>query len=389
MKSTLDFIRKGFMDDDRKLEYFENYYQELKKKIEELTKQKRNFDEGKDLVMSSSGLSLSEQLSLYTKSGWNRKEQLLDQYSELKDYITISDDLKTYIETRDRLLGKQIVFDNFGRDSEFSGMCYPRHYLVRLDEELVCMCCQDSTKNYNVSKKEVEFLTECAESQGMLIKEASYKEIPFLMNLIDEQRKREQARIPIDEVREDDWTPSDEAEERYLEDESIISNIRRTIRQAHILDNVSNFSKEKLSKNDVDYSDLRQVRRKLKEGKFVSELNYLTPGEGKKILSDIEQELESIKQASSVWFNNLLIEQCLTFKYEVLILLGNHIPTLYKEAPEEEKYIVAKAYYNMSNSNFRHESGYFKDDWRGIDSSLFKCVTADPKINQKILEMKI
>ena len=58
-----------------------------------------------------------------------------------------------------------------------------------------------------------------------------------------------------------------------------------------------------------------------------------------------------------------------------------------KEATNEnDKIALTKAYYNLSNTDFRINSGYFHRD---NDAIFYGCYTANPDINSRILEMKL
>ena len=79
----------------------------------------------------------------------------------------------------------------------------------------------------------------------------------------------------------------------------------------------------------------------------------------------------------------LVLEECLVATYEIYILMGYSVEELYYE--EENKYAVVKAYHNLSRKQFQKESGYFRSKAK-VDS--FTCVTANPEINQMILELR-
>ena len=89
-------------------------------------------------------------------------------------------------------------------------------------------------------------------------------------------------------------------------------------------------------------------------------------------------------------FKNLMIEDCMTAKYEVLLLAGKHINTLLEMAKDEDERIaLTKAYYNISNQVYRLNSDYFAPDYRSYDALKFDFVTANPDINNQVLEMKL
>ena len=81
---------------------------------------------------------------------------------------------------------------------------------------------------------------------------------------------------------------------------------------------------------------------------------------------------------------------CKTIKYEILIVSGAHIPTLYNETQEEDKIYVAKAYFNMTDFKHREGTGYFKMNEFGIkgEADQYKYLTANPEINELVLRIK-
>ena len=86
-------------------------------------------------------------------------------------------------------------------------------------------------------------------------------------------------------------------------------------------------------------------------------------------------------------FKKMLLEECKIAKYEVLILSGENIPLLYNSLDnKDDKFALIKAYYNLSNQDYRINSGYFKTSNEAV---FYDCRTAHPEINQKILELKL
>ncbi len=234
------------------------------------------------------------------------------------------------------------------------------HSFVIEENELKCVYCGATTKDYPLSKEEFEFLVLCAKQRGILLEEFKKEDWPLLQVIIEQQNYRRSLRPEID-IFEEDYL--DKAEEQFYDDEYEFTELRISLARAHMLD------------------------AQIYEGQKVKVKNpkYLSNEKKKELLENLEKELEEIQKTNSK-FKPLLIEQCKTAKYEILILSGEHIPTLLKATTDEdEKMALAKAYYNLSNSDFRVNSGYFNPD----DAIFYDCYTANPEINSKILEMKL
>ena len=80
------------------------------------------------------------------------------------------------------------------------------------------------------------------------------------------------------------------------------------------------------------------------------------------------------------------MEEILTANYEILILSGERIPDLVENANTEQTLTaLAKAVYNMSRDDIRMNRDYFKTE---NDAVFYDCLTANKKVNKKIIEMK-
>ncbi len=56
------------------------------------------------------------------------------------------------------MIAQNITFDIFN-NNYFNERCMDRHFFVRFADELKCMCCGATTKDYPLSKEELDFLT--------------------------------------------------------------------------------------------------------------------------------------------------------------------------------------------------------------------------------------
>ena len=84
-------------------------------------------------------------------------------------------------KVKEEILKTDITFQSFGKKN-----C--PHRFVETDTGLKCICCGHSTDEYQLSIHEFLYLVEAAKMQGILIRHACIKEIPFLENLAYEQK---------------------------------------------------------------------------------------------------------------------------------------------------------------------------------------------------------
>ena len=291
------------------------------------------------------------------------KQHLEDEYKDVADYVRIMSELRNLRGNIHRILTEYITFDIFYNDC-FNNCCMGRHFFVRLENELKCMRCGATTKDYPLSEEEIDFLTLCAEKQGILLKEVSKDDLPLLQVLMERQDYYRSLREPLDHDSEDYLT---QAEEQGLDDEAETLDLRRQIRKAHLLDSQT-----------YDSKNFR-----------VSNPKYLSDDKTKGLLSEVKKDLDKAMKLDSR-FKDLIIENCKIAKYEILILSGQHIPSLLEQTNDEEDRIaLTKAYYYISNQEYRVNSNYFDSSNRNRDAISYDCVTANPEINNRILQMKI
>ena len=376
MKNKEDFVVKRG-NDNFTFEDVLNKYNEIKEEINDKQSEKDGYEKLKDEEVneSSSELSFKEQLEIYelingTIKYDDPKKFGIDLrtlrgrvnwvFGRVYDYYGTLDELNDAKNRKNYLLEEVITFDNFSNgDNE----CF-KHFLVKTDDELICADCGATTKDYDLTKEELKFLMECAERQGLILKDAKKEDIPLIKVLIEEDNFSKMLRIREYQENNEDYLTN--AEEEWLTEGSQMTVMNVNVRNAHRLD-IGDFFREELCQ--------RLHRR------------YISEAKAKRLLDEVEKELENVKKMDSLWFKDLMIEECKVAKYEILLLAGRHIPTLYEDAEtEEEKIAFIKAYYNLSNRNIRSYSNYFntKDDVYNFD-----CLTADSDINNKILEMKV
>lgn len=352
-------------------------YKEIKKQLELDLQKKEKFEKAinqrnyntKELTFRDQVILVKTLGSLLNKNPYDYDLEslyykILFKYRDVDLYENIDNIINNKKRSIRDILIDKITFDHFRKD-EFEERCECcGHILVNFDDELKCLFCNATTKDYGLTKEEVDFLTLCAEKQGLLFKEIKKEDLTFvqvLLNKSEEDREERNKRFMEEYRNTDEDLRMDLEAEQFYSDEGENRSIKFLIRDAHLLDD---------KKYDEEIFSIKCF-------------NIFEENETKKLLDNIEQELEKIKTSDSR-FKDFMIEECNTAKYEVLILSGKHIPTLVEEVTNEDDMIaLTKAYYNLYNSR---TADYFenkeKDHW-------FKCVTANPKINNKILEMKV
>lgn len=276
--------------------------------------------------------------------------------SDVEKYIEINNELDRINRNIEYIEKEAINFISLRTEST-DVHCSDHHHLVRFDDELICTCCGATTKEYDLTKEELDFLTKCANSQG-----------DFEMRLAEDEKSLLQVLREnyLTTITWPDWPDEDdekaffsretESEERWLNAESEAFQVILGILKARLLDAGKTYDGE----------------TRCADPKFLSD------EESEKLLESAREQLEQAEKSDSR-FKDLMIEECKTAMYEALILSGKHIPTLFKEAEDDEtKDIIAKAYYNIL-----HNVGNYGDLYN------YDCYTALPEINNRVLKMKL
>lgn len=382
MKSVNDFVntdlfgkKHGTLQDNMQ------NYKKVNENLETLKQKQKKYDE---LINSkkkedSSDLTFKEKYVIYTMiknvilrgkedayfgmNLYSLREKFESLYDDLHEYLSIKRGIETLQKRLRDIITEDITFDCFN-DEHYNEHCLEGHSFVVDGKELKCVYCGATTKDYPLTEEEFEFLVLCAKKRNMLLEEFTKEDWPLLQVVIEKQDYRRSLRPEID-ILADDYL--DKVEEQFYDDEHEFRELRITLARAHMLDD------------------------KIYDGKKIKVKNpkYLSETQKQELLEKLEKEIEEIQEIDSR-FKPLLTEQCKTAKYEILILSGEHIPTMLKEATNEnDKIALTKAYYNLSNMDFRINSGYFDPSHRDNDAIFYDCYTANPDINSRILEMKL
>lgn len=385
MRNKDELVRKNLWISLKSFIGQRKHYEELNLEIEKAEQQLSIYEKLlKTEISEDKKINFKDELELYTildtliMEQFNRtgntnyagidlsslRRKLYFSFENVRKYIDLKNEISNLKKEISTILTENINFEYFGDYEDYDNACYGGHYIVRFEDELLCLKCGATTKDFSMKKEDIDFLTIAAEKQGMLLKEVTKEDIPLLYVLKSEKDYQKSQRKPLSEVDENEYLAV--AEEYWLIDESEISDIRREIRKAHKLDS-----------------------RNLEGLPKVSNPQYLTDEQAKQKLLEIDKQIEEVKKSNSK-FKKLILEECNAAKYEILILNGAHIPNLMKETKNQnDKTALVKAYYNLSNASFRVNSGYFKPDNRNWEALAYDCRTANPEINQRILEMKV
>ena len=371
MKTLDDFV---INDSD----YYKDTFEELRKEYFKLKKDIENLKKEKvellDKEVHDSKLSLRDKLYLVelleldkNKKGKNPYEiqniiyKLCNAFSDLKNYADINELIDEKKRIIHDILFEKITFD-IRDDNGYKRFC--EHQFVLVDDNLRCVCCGFSTEDYNLTEQDLELLVESAKRRGIIFNDVKKEDLPLLTILKNEREKYKEQRTSIEDF-EENWEmgKSDYAEELFLDDEQELFNINLQVRRAHMLD-----------KGVLEEGNTR-----------VSNPKYLDEETHDKLLSRLFEDYQKL-EASDTRFKELLMEEILTANYEILILSGERIPKLVEMANTEQTLTaLAKAVYNMSRDDIRINRDYFENE---NDAIFYDCITANQKVNKKIIEMK-
>ncbi len=359
-------------------DYYKDTFEELKTEYFELKNDVKRMKKEKvellDKEVHSSELSLRDKIYLVELLNLDKNRNAKSPY-EIQDIIyklyNAFPDLREYVDVNDLLAEKErriqeILFEKITFDirDEHGYKSFCEHQLVLVDNNLKCVCCGFSTEDYNLTEQDLELLVQSARRRGIIFNDVTKEDLPLLTILKNEREKYKKQRTSIEDF-EENWEMSkgDYAEELYLDNEQELFNINLQVRRAHMLD-----------------------KGILKKGNTrVSNPKYLDEETCDKLLSRLSEDYKELESIDTR-FKDLLMEEILTANYEILILSGERIPRLVEKANTEQTLTaLAKAVYNMSRDDIRMNRDYFENE---KDAVFYDCLTANQKVNKKIIEMK-
>ena len=360
-EKTLRDVMKEYNEEKASYEKYRDNAEELKSKME-----KQSFDVKEMNLKTQEKLYSAVDRSI-ASSRYDDENELIElrkemreNFGELKEYRNAL----SYRNSRERsmkeILDDDITFNNMDRKKD-SIICNDKHFFVRTEDGLKCIACGATTKDYDLTNEELDFLTECAKKQCILLKNATENDIPLVQLLINELEAYKKQLTPLEEYDDDHYM--DEAEERALGEESEVSFMNATVIKSHKFD-------ERYEKGYYDW---------------IKVAKYLDDKTANKLLRKIYKSLCKVMQSDSKQ-KDLMIEAYNTVKYEVLILNGKLIPELFENAKtEDDKVALTKAYYNLRNNIYCENTTYFKNE---RDARSYSCYTAVPEINELVTVMK-
>ena len=386
-------------------------------------------EQGIDLKEIKSFMMMTHYEMLHFKIAKDTLEEATEKQKELFDYVSF----------------ETFAFENI--------ICHRRakHFMIRLKDELKCVFCGASTKDYNLTVDQLDFLTDAARQKGELLVGATETDLPFIEVTVNEIKKEVDRKKEKEIEKERYKSISLDCEEDYEEDyeeelpDDSDFELQKRLNKAHELDSQSNRPESEISLN---FEKIPQQEAEIKialldeeiaraeddetiEKLLVQRCQYLmqSGADIPTMLNKANTRTDKIRAAKAYYnltgnfledcsFNissaylkdeekisRLLLENeeklknannsqkqfesYLRRKYEILILTGAHIPTLFKRAiTRTEKIGVVNAYYNLTSLNYRRQSGYFEDGILISDADRYECATADPEINNLILALK-
>lgn len=204
MKNKDNFVRKcavGPKNLDGQIEY----YNEVNNKINDCLEKKKEYEEeiNKEEKSTNKNLSFKEQLELYLviidlikkeKENYYNidlvelKKRLEIIFDKINDYKKLNASLNFLYENKNKILFENISFNNNSLDS-LDNPCPENHLLIRLNDELKCLHCSFSTKDYKLTKEELDFLTKSALKKKILVQDRTKENLIFYecKNISEEQ----------------------------------------------------------------------------------------------------------------------------------------------------------------------------------------------------------
>lgn len=248
-----------------------------------------------------------------------------------------------------------------------------RHLLIKLPDEIKCVYCGFTTKEFKLSKEQIEFLAKAAEYQNILLTDATENDLPFIRIVKNQQEEEMNGLLAKEEAEEakedeiDDYTGSFGVSKisSYISDrvEDFAANMKYAIELAHRMDR-------------EDYYD--------KKYKIRYNPAHLTEEEAKNYMRQVESELD--KTTTEFDIASLTIK-----KYEILILSGKSISKLFDEIKDPiDKRLFVKAYTNLKRESYREECEYFNTERDKAEKIGWArtCTTANPELNKILLKEK-
>lgn len=302
----------------------------------------------------------------FLKRGFDLTEisyEIRENNKEFNEYLELSSTIDGWYKKM-RYFQEKIKLRDIDDNEHYHEQCMnENHYYIDLGDELRCAYCGFTTKDYDLSQEDLDFLKTVATQERLILEEATQEDLPFIQVVVDEQAKELKQ---YEEALFNDEDQEDKLEHfsGYTEDLSTILRLR--LKTAH-----------KMDKKDY-YNEFYEVN--------MYDPKYYTYEEAKDLVEKVNKEIKETTDEEKI--KELKIK-----RYELLILSGIPLKEMFgriKNESDKDCFIIA--YSNMSNNDYRKESGYF---YKGINKSnvvtdgiSYTCLTADPEINKRLLKIR-
>lgn len=240
------------------------------------------------------------------------------------------------------------------------------HCFIKKDNELKCIYCDFSTKEYNLTEEELKFLSQYIEKNCRLLENATEEDLPLIENIKNKQKIDMENYVKYMNNEKDEAVREDNCINYFYVVEDLYTEMKCTINAAHNMDS-------KIYTN--------------KDGDIVRDPKYLTNEKSKELMDEIDELISKVEERSDdANCKEDLIKKYKIKRYEILILSGKPIPEIFSELDnEKDKEFFVIAYGNLSDPEYREKSGYFENERIACS---YECVTANPEINRRLIKIK-
>ena len=240
------------------------------------------------------------------------------------------------------------------------------HCFIKKDNELKCIYCDFSTKEYNLTEEELKFLSQYIEKNCLLLENATEEDLPLIENIKNKQRIDMENYVKYMKNEKDEAVREDNCIDYFYAVNDLYADMKCTISAAHNMDS-------KIYTN--------------KDGDIVRDPKYLTNEKSRELMGEIDELISKVEARSDdANCKEDLIKKYKIKRYEILILSGKPIPEIFSELNnEKDKEYFVIAYGNLNDPEYREKSGYFENERIACS---YECVTANPEINKILLKIK-
>lgn len=264
-------------------------------------------------------------------------DKLLEVWPEAKMEIQREECNRVFRNKADSILYYGVSFNEFSGDKEYDKF-------ARIGKKIVSLRSWNTTENYDLNLKLVNFLAESAKRQDLLLIEDAKEEDEPLLRYLSWQAE---------------CILKNESDKYLSRDPNETDFSRPDFRD--IVDGV--------------YDNLKSYYQMAKESDKNRIDGYLTEEETSELISNISDNCGDD------------IDTCMISKYAILILAGRNLGALYHEAKEKgESDVIAliRAYRRLSSVRYRMTCGFFKNNDEA--KQYTPPLTTNPDFNRCLLK---